>query len=974
MQVDRAVLVGRDPEIRLFQAAAQRAGGGARSTIVVEGDAGIGKTALIESFAVQLIDDGWVRLVIQCGELDTERPFVPLVEGMRVLLDNLQAKGIPAPAELPDALEQFRMSFRTDRDDDRQSGERILSLVEDGLSELAEVAPVLVVFDDIHWIDEGSAKLLWSTARSRSSSRVLVVACTRPTQRETTTALRRALDDIGVVTTTLRPLSAQESELLALQSVEKVDARVRAVLRNADGNPLFITELLRSTDDPSSHEELSSTSIPESLRRIVMGRLLRLPELTMSLLVDAALLGESFDVVDLCLLHSVEPSEMVLGLEPALLERIVVGNGRRFRFQHGLVQTVVAESRADPIRRVRHREIGESLERAGRPATQVAEHYWMSVPYQNDRTRTLLRKASAEVRTLSLESALVWAERARRCASGREESFVDQLDIAELLLLRGNLTEAEAICRRAEVVPETVEEELRLRSVLLAVTTMAGRTRHSEALEHVDWILARHHEGEPMWVELMSGKAALLLLAGELESSIEIAHETLEKNLPSNPPFVVSRTYECLGLNAMLLGHVTESLALTQRAMDTFDFQRNLLSEVMTPHFGRSLTMLSSRPIGEIEATLQAGIRECDRTGHALARLHLEPFLAITHFVRGDLASTSGCVDAILDRNSDWRSVEWETGSDQDRQRGRRETDRFLMTPTGRRKSGIGTAGGVSLPTVTGLAAYLALLNDQIDDAVALADRTILELLEGGAQAATADFAIWCAAGVYEANGDPGKARDLLLTIWELMAKTASLYTIAPDLVRLTVESHPDVAREVVSLADARFDRSGAPLDHAHALACRGFLEHDPKRLRLAAQSWESLGWLLTPTRIRQFALELAADSGGRSRIDSNEVKRVRENWGRMEAVRPLRIFGLTHPVAPLSSGARGRKPHERSTVLSQTERMVALLVAEGLTNKEIAERLFISYRTVDTHVSHALAKLGFNSRVQLAGFVMSEL
>jgi DNA-binding NarL/FixJ family response regulator len=968
MQPGRKALVGRDPEIRLLHAAAERVRSGLRSALVIEGDAGIGKSSLVTEFATTHLAQGWRMIRMRCAEPDMERPLVAVVDGVQTLVVDLRAAGLDAPVELHDAVEQFRSSFRVDRTDGRQAGERILSLIVDGLSELANQSPLLIVFDDIQWIDDLSAQLLWTLTRTERSGQTLLLACTRPTARESVVSLRRALDALGVDTTTLSPLSKTDAEALALRFVPEVDAAIYDLLHDAGGNPFFITELLRGLGIYDSEAAGPVDAIPASLRRIVMGRLLGLPETSVNLLLDAALLGESFEVADLCLIHSLDAAEVVFRLDVALHEQIVVGTGQRLRFQHALVQTILAESRADPIRRVRHREIAGLLQLGDRAATQIAEHHWKSTPYQSDYAHESLCQASKEVRTLSLESALVWAERARGCSSDRGEQLADQLDIAELLLLRGNLSEAEALCRSESVIPTTNDEELRLRSVLLAVTTMAGRARHGEALEHVEWILAQHREGEPMWVELMSSKAALLLMSGELERSIETAHEALAKNRVTNPPFVASRTYECLGLNAMLLGHVTESLALTKRAMETFDFQRNLLSEVMTPHFGRSLTMLSSRPIHEIEATLQAGIRECDRTGHGLARLHLEPFHALTHFVRGDLATAKSCVQSILDRNSDWRQADLglvRSDESNERRAGRRESDRTLTTPAGRRSGSIGTAVGVSLPTVTGLAAYLAMMQDDVEQAITLADRTIVELLEGGAQAATADFAIWCAAGVYEANGDVAKARDLLVTIWELMAKQASLYTIAPDVVRLTVDSHPDVAAEVVALADARFERSGATLDRAHALACRGFFERDAKKLRQAAQSWESLGWLLSPTRVREFALSL--ESGA---ADPAEVEVVRSHWTRMEAVRPLRLLEVAYPIAK----HRGRKAKERKHALSQTERMVALLVAEGLTNKEIAERLFISYRTVDSHVSHSLSKLGFNSRVQLAGFAMSEL
>ena len=477
----------------------------------------------------------------------------------------------------------------------------------------------------------------------------------------------------------------------------------------------------------------------------------------------------------------------------------------------------------------------------------------------------------------------------------------------------------------------SVEEEIRFRLSYAALITMTGRSRDGEAMESFEWVRSNLEPGDGRHVELLGWRAILLVLNGQLDEAERIAHQALQLEVSGDRATVTSGPLEALGLIAMLRGDTADALRFSRESAAAFRNHRNVYSSVMLPHFALGMAMFSSCPIGEVIATLQQGLELCDLAGHGLARAHLEPITAIAYLAAGQLQIGRSVIESAVRRNSNWRETK------------------------------------VSLPSGSGLAAMVALLNDELDSAKILAQQSFDQLLAGGAQTGSADFAFWCIANVAEETGDVVKARDLLVGVWEMFAKDASLYLIAPDLVRLLWSEDPQFAADVVKRCEARAKRSGAAVDRANALASRGFLERDIALLDEARLAWEEVNWKLIPARISGFSLELLHPKQDRTEIH-RRLDLIITEWDFMEATQPVRVLRERYANL-LSPRSLRNKPTSGPDSLSQAERNVVRLVSVGLTNKEIARELYISHRTVDTHVSHALAKLKCTSRVQLATF-----
>jgi DNA-binding CsgD family transcriptional regulator len=225
----------------------------------------------------------------------------------------------------------------------------------------------------------------------------------------------------------------------------------------------------------------------------------------------------------------------------------------------------------------------------------------------------------------------------------------------------------------------------------------------------------------------------------------------------------------------------------------------------------------------------------------------------------------------------------------------------------------------------------------------------------------------WSEAMLHEARNDPRAAADVLAAEWDRWPADEPVgdhRETALDMMRLaSAIDDTERASRVVDVVEKAASRWPSPSSRATAEACRGRLQGDASLLEEAARSLEPSGRSLFAAQSFEEAALLDAKRG---------IELLRE------ALRIYEVLGATRDVARVearlrAAGARrGRRgPRTRPThgweSLTETEVRVATLVAEGLTNRQIAERLFVSHRTVDTHVSHALAKLGISGRAELA-------
>jgi len=418
-------VVGREAELATITDAYKRVGAGeGREVLLVAGEAGLGKTTLVAEAARAAFDAGASVLFGHCEE-DLATPYQLFAEALghyvthapeEELRAHVAAYGselvrlVPALASrIPD----LPPSKATDSDTERFL---LFAAVVGLLAEGSRQAPVVLVLDDLHWADKASLLLLRHLGAADASMRVLVVGAYRGDELANAHALVDALaglrrqsgvswldlaglDDTGVLAFL---------EAAAVQTLDDAGVGLaHAVYRETDGNPFFVSEVLRHLaetgaifqDDTgrwTTDASLEQMGLPDSVRQVIGARVLRLGTDAGRILSTAAVIGRDFDLDLLAKATDTTEDDLLDILDAATVAALVrelVGTPGRYSFAHALIQHTLYED-LGPTRRARaHRQVGEALEQlcGDRPGTRVGElaRHWTSATQPAEATKAI---------------------------------------------------------------------------------------------------------------------------------------------------------------------------------------------------------------------------------------------------------------------------------------------------------------------------------------------------------------------------------------------------------------------------------------------------------------------------------------------------------------------------------------------------------------------------------------------------------
>ena len=369
---EHGALVGRRGEqARLRDAMAAVAAGHGRG-IVLEGEAGIGKTRLAESAAADAAQRGWRTAWSRCADT----AGAPAMWPWRHVFDVLGSPVNAAP---------------NDSDPDAQRFALFQSMLN-MLRTLSAQQPVAIVIDDAQAADESSLDFLRVLAQNLDSLRVLLVVTVRtvgeplaPAVVECLAALAR---ERAVARLPLSGLSDPDVHELVVHLVGDADAdRLAPALRSrTDGNPFFITELVQLL---RSERRLGHAvaDIPPSIRDVLDLRVNRLPDATRQLLRVAAVIGRNVPLDVLADAAAQEPAVVIEALEPAVLAGLLTEDNTTWgwRFSHALVQEILVAGLAGLARARLHGRVALALERRSAdtslvPVDRLAHHFAQAAP------------------------------------------------------------------------------------------------------------------------------------------------------------------------------------------------------------------------------------------------------------------------------------------------------------------------------------------------------------------------------------------------------------------------------------------------------------------------------------------------------------------------------------------------------------------------------------------------------------------
>ncbi|PPK70940.1 AAA family ATPase [Actinokineospora auranticolor] len=363
-------LIGRTAERRRLDAAVDGLLAGRGRALLVEGEPGIGKTALTRAAADRAAGLGAPVRWGSGDELGKALPLLPVLDALR---DDRDPR--------LDAVDRLLRGETGAADPVAAASRQLLALVTD----LCRTGPQVLVVDDLQWADRATAALWCGLARLAGTRPLLLVGIARQVpRRDELVALRRSVERSGVLTVD-RLSDRAVATLVGQLAGGRPGDRLLALADGAAGNPLYLTELVdalrRSAAlvSAAGRAELTGDPAPGSLGAAIAHRLDFLAEPVRAVLRAAALLGVEFDPADAAAVLGTRAGDLVGALEEARAAGVLRESGDRLAFRHPLIRSAIHDDVPAAVRAVLHRDAAVALAGSGAPIRRVARQFLRAV-------------------------------------------------------------------------------------------------------------------------------------------------------------------------------------------------------------------------------------------------------------------------------------------------------------------------------------------------------------------------------------------------------------------------------------------------------------------------------------------------------------------------------------------------------------------------------------------------------------------
>ncbi|HEY3831427.1 MAG TPA: AAA family ATPase [Acidimicrobiia bacterium] len=931
---DRVAFVGRDDLVASLVTSFTRQPNAPRA-ILVEGDAGIGKTWLVQRAADRAVAQGAIVCIGRADALSRESTLAPIVAALSSVLGD-----DPESRSFTEVLAQRGLTGSPVQEPIDLAGLRI-EHAGDLLEARAARAPVTLAIEDVQWADVATMRALQQFI-VRFADLGITVLVTRRTPAadasiELDTLLQR-FSGADAITLHIPPLTNPELEQLARCSLDlPADPALMRLLAGTGGNPLYAAELLQSgvADGTivAEHDQmvLRGAALPAALQIVLLRRTATLPSETRDVLRLASLLGTQFDADDVATLAGMRMRELLLALEPARREGIIGEIGSRLVFRHDLLRVAVYEDIPAPVRAGLHREAAAALAAEGASALTVALQFAAGAKVGDADALIWLQRAFREEMQRSVAVAVDLLLHAIALTELATESwFRLVVEALEPLTWAGRPEEAEALARRALTFDPAPATRFGL-FIGLAGASSAQAMRYDDAVVYTR--AARDVVGISDF-DRTTAEASLAFLSVGPGSDIDADWSVALADARS-------AGNDAAAAIAMMAG------AMHSAARGELASAFDLATKCAALHTRLGMPTLSrSNPrwlLGMLATELDEfdlASTELESARHSAEAAGNERWLPFAQVGLTVLAYARGDFEGALVESGTALALETEPGS---------ETSNYQHV----------------------IRARIAIHRGRIEEA-----RDHVAMLEARFAAMGPrlgfDWAMWAKALLLEYDGDGDAAFVAADTGWRLMAPVRFLMgwrTRLPDLVRLARPRDRDRALELA--ADAE---SGARVNaHAGAAAtaqwCRALVEDEPAQLDAAVQALSATRRVLDTARARIDLAEALGRNGATTEAGV-ELDLATEIYAARSAHTELHLIAALRRDFGLSRKTRPTRPTFGWDSLTPTELEVAQMVADGLTNPQAGARLGTSRRTIETHVSHILTKLSLTSRVQLAAEV----
>jgi DNA-binding CsgD family transcriptional regulator len=930
--------VGRGQELAVLRAGVEALGRGEGAVVWVEGEPGIGKSSLV---AEALAAGGGPEWDVGWGIASKLTERLPL----RVMLDCLQVRpGSPDPrrARAADVLRSLRQGLFANGDASVTGIEVLAGLVD----ELCAAAPTVVILDDLQWADDASLIAWHQLAASIGQLRLLLIGTCRPTpRRPEVQELRAAVTRHGGAVVTLGPLTETEVTALVTAMIGSPPGdTLRQLTAQAAGNPLYVRELVDAMVreqaleiSPAAAEVSAGERLPVSLAAVLTDRLSSVSAGTAQMLRTATLLGGRFTVTDLAVVLHRPASELAADVQEAVAAGILIGSDPDLAFRHLLIQQALYESMPAALRTALHAEAARELAASGADVLSVAQQ----LSAANKPGEAWVRKWLVESGpALATRVPQVGAEILRReldaTPSGDEARDGLMASLAWALLAAGSYQEAARQASRALTVMTDPVRRAETHWVLTRAQVSAGRS--DDAIATMRQALASA-ELPAEWRARMLALLAMLQRAatGDLDAADATAIQALTAGEEAGDAFATA--------------HALTDLWLTRSV------RRDHVAAL--DHIDRALRVLGDDPgHADLRSFAQDG---CIFT---LQNLDRWPQAEVTLRRVREASQRSGNPDratwvtaAVLRYwLGEWDDALAELGPDDADAPGL--THSFLRE----RWSALLLHGVSAL--IAGRRDERTAADQQLRQGLALPIQTL-------ADRENQDFLVAAHALALEQSGETHQAMARLAGMLPRRdGEMTLIHQWLPDLVRLALAAGD---RPMAQAATRACQAEAAAETHparatVASLRCRGLLESDPDPLTEAVVHYRALGPATElPGALEDLAVVLAR-SGREDEASTAFTEAVSLYEGLQARWDIRRAEGRLRPLG-VRRGGRSQRAQRAAfgwAALTPTEVKIAVMVARGESTSDIARSMSLSRRTVQTYISHILAKLGVRGRVDI--------
>jgi DNA-binding CsgD family transcriptional regulator len=917
------------------------------ATAIVEGEPGLGKSAMLDAAARAAHREGLLVLQARCSELESTYDYAVA----RRLLDLARLDATTAFEHLADrpsggagltARPGAVLPADRSADAPRIDGASSVSGLHAELSRLALLRPVVVVVDDLHWCDAPSAAALVYLARRTMPGQILLVAATTPHSERHETGV---VDDLMAEPTTralhLRPLPAERvSRLVHEQVPQPSSALIEACQSATGGNPFLLLALLAElrrhpVPDNGSYANTIAALAPRVVARSIRRRLAAVPAHWLRILQVTALLGQAADMASVAQLAEVEPEEVVPAVD-AMVDLSLLCRDDVFRFRYPLERSTVYAEMPPAIRAQAHARAARVL--AGRQASpeDVARHLVLTEPAGDPWAIQQLEECADELLGAGQEELAV------RCLRRVLREHLDD-DARGRLLIAAAAAESRVVAASAGLAYLRTAVELEADAQALAVSaldlgralpegaeraelaallpTIAGRLElYDRDTQEVRLRLALAASAEQRLPDAAGARIFEELLGGRRVGANRLERQALAQ-------------LAAVHANDALRWNADAVAALAQQLVDNDNLA--VAEPIDVRLWARALITLAQAGRIATAANLARRAQSVAAAhGEESAFLELTSVLAYAYLLQGSLELAEEECRRIHPLDETPGANDFSGGSEAVHRA--RAVLAVVLEERGRRDDASRLLEGGSIPrTVAGL--NMLELRGKLRVEGGQLESGLTDLREAAQRARQWEIdnpavSNWRAAlaGALHRTGLEDEARELSQeqvssarafgSAWSLGAALRTAATVAPPAERLSLLTE---SVEVL-------EESGAALELAHALVELGAF--------LVAQGDDK--------EAARKVLRRGADAA----------------FGCSATPLVNRAVGLLR-----STGARPRRVALTGTgALTPMERRAAELAHAGHANAEIAKILFVNNKTVEAHLSRVYRKLRIRSRRQL--------